>query len=176
MIYNKMIGALLCTILALGVQFPLSQAQAADLKIGIIDMQRVVVTSTGGKKAQEIVNKRMKELQGDFKKDEDALLGLQKEIEKKSSAWSDEMKQEKANEFRKMRRDLMAKQEDANVEIKQLREENLGPILQELQKVVSQLGEKEGYTLILPRQAAIHVDKEIDLTDKVIKALNEASK
>ncbi len=137
-------------------------------------MQKVVITSKGGKQAQEVVNKRMKELQEEFKKEEDGLLALQKEIEKKSSAWSDAMKQEKANEFRKMRRDLMAKQEDANVEIKQLREENLGPVLKELQAVVAELGKKEGYTLILPTQAVIHAADEVDLTDKVIKALNQA--
>jgi len=61
-------------------------AFAGDTKIGVINMQKVLASSAAGKKAQKELEKKMNELKATFKKDEDALLALQKEIEKKSSA------------------------------------------------------------------------------------------
>lgn len=173
---NRITGVV-CGALFLGTMVTgAATVTAEEMKIGVINMQKVVASSDAGKKAQEIVTNKMKELQEKFKKDEAELIALQKEIEKKSSAWSDQMKQEKAIEFQKMRRNLGVKQEDANIELKKLREENIGPILKQLQQVVGQVGKDEGYTLILPNNVILYGNNKINLTDKITKALNEAMK
>ncbi len=151
-------------------------AFAGDTKIGVINMQKVLASSTAGKKAQKELEKKMNALKATFKKDEDALLALQKEIKKKSSAWSDEMKQEKAIEFQKKRRDLGTKQEDANMELKQLREKHLAPILKKLEKVVEDVATKGGYTIILPNNAVLYKSDAADITSEVTKALDAAMK
>ncbi len=151
-------------------------AHAADAKIGVINMKKVLANSTAGKNAQKVLQKKMNQLRAKFKKDEDALLALQKEIEKKSSAWSDEVKQEKAIEFKKKRRDLAAKQEDANLELKQLREKYLTPILKKLEQVVKAEAKKGGYTIVLPNTAVLYRDKSADMTSIVTNALNKAMK
>ncbi len=149
---------------------------AADAKIGVINMKKVLANSTAGKNAQKVLEKKMNELRAKFKKDEDALLALQKEIEKKSSAWSDQVKQQKAIEFQKKRRDLGAKQEDANLELKQLREKHLTPILKKLEKVVKAEAKKGGYTIVLPNTAVLYRDKSADMTTVITNALNKAMK
>lgn len=151
-----------------------SGAFAAETKIGVIDMQKVLANSAAGKKAQQELEKKMSQLKETFKKDEDALLAMQKEIEKKSSAWSDEMKQEKSIEFQKKRRDLGAKQEDANLELKQLREKHLTPILKKLEQVVKDEAKKGGYTVVLPVNAVLYNADETDMTKGVTEALNKA--
>ena len=47
-------------------------------------------------------------------------------------------------------------------------------ILKEVEKVIEELGKKEGYTLILEKQRSfiLYAPEEIDLTEKVIKALD----
>ena len=149
---------------------------ASDTKIGVINMQKVLADSSAGKEAQKDLEKKMSELKETFKKDEDALLALQEEIEKKSSAWSDAIKQEKAIEFQKKRRDLGAKQEDANLELKQLREKHLAPILKKLEQVVKDEAKKGGYTIILPNNAVLYNADEINVTDAVTEALNKQLK
>jgi len=151
-------------------------AHAADAKIGVINMKKVLANSTAGKDAQKVLQKKMNQLRAKFKKDEDALLALQKEIEKKSSAWSDQVKQEKAIEFKKKRRDLAAKQEDANLELKQLREKYLTPILKKMEQVVKTEAKKGGYTVVLPNTAVLYRDKSADMTSMVTNALNKAMK
>ena len=98
----------------------------------------------------------MEELKAGFKKDEDALVALQKEIEKKSSAWSEDKRKEKAREFQKKRLSLCEKQEDANMEMKKMQEKNLTPIMKKLEAIVTEVAKAKGYTVVLPRNGVLY--------------------
>lgn len=149
---------------------------AEDISIAVLDMQKVVLNSEIGKAAQKEMEGKFKELEKKFKKDEEALVALQEEIEKKSSVWSEEKKQDKAIEFQKLRRDLRVKQDDANLEMKQLQEKKLAPIFEELQTVIKNFATEKGYSLILPGQAVLYAIDSVDITDEVTQALNAKSK
>lgn len=151
-------------------------ASAEGVSIAVLDMEKAVFSSDLGKAAQIDIEKKFKELQGKFKKDEDALQALQDEIAKKSSVWSDEKKQEKAIEFQKMRRDLRTKQDDANLELKQLQEKKMSPIAEKLDAVVKKYAKDKGYTIVLPHQVVLYAVDTVDITADVTKALNAASK
>ena len=151
-------------------------AGAADTKVAVINIQKVLVGSEVGKESKVKMEKKMEELKAALKKDEDALLALQKEIEKKSSAWSDEKKQEKAMEFQKMRRDLGVKQEDANMEMKSLQEKYLTPIMKKLETIVTEVAKAKGFAIVLPRNGVLYFDKAIDITEDTTKALNAKMK
>ena len=60
---------------------------AAETTVAVLDMQKVLAGSEAGKTAQKAMEKKMEELQEKFKAEEDTLLALQDEIEKKSSVW-----------------------------------------------------------------------------------------
>ncbi len=159
--------------MAAGV-FAYGTAGAADVKIGVMDMGKVLSTSTAGKRAQNAIEQKMKSYQASFRKDETDLRTLKEEIEKKGSAWSDSVRKEKIMTFEKKGRDLAAKGEKANVEMKKVREQNVNPILKKLEGVVENLSNKEGYTVILPRNVVLYNTKAVDITDRVIADLNKA--
>jgi len=152
------------------------QALAADTKIAVIDMKQVLSTSTAGKRAEGIIKQKMDSLQGSFKKDEEELMNLQKEMEKKGSAWSDSVKQEKATTFQKKRRDLAVKQEEANQELKKLREQHVNPILKKLEEVVSKVAADGGYAVVMPRNVVLYAADSIDISNTVISELNKVMK
>ena len=152
------------------------QARAAATKVAVINIQKVLVDSKAGKSAKSKMEKKMEELKAGLKKDEDKLIALQKEIQKKSSAWSEEKKQEKAIEFQKMRRDLGVKQDDANLEMKKLQEKYLTPIMKKLEGIVTEVAKAKGYTVVLPRNGVLYVDKAVDITAATTKALNAKMK
>jgi len=152
------------------------QAIAADTKIGVIDMKKVLSTSSAGQKAQGIIEEKMKSLQGTFKKEETDLLAMQKEMEKKGSAWTDAVKKEKATAFQKKRNELAVKQEDANNEMKKLREQHVNPILKKLEEIVEKVAKNEGYSLILPRNVVLYTSETADISDKVTAELNKTMK
>ncbi|MBU1137655.1 MAG: OmpH family outer membrane protein, partial [Proteobacteria bacterium] len=96
--------------------------RAEGTKIGVMNIQKVLLESSAGRKAKDIFEKRMNELQSKFKTEQDSLVVLQEEIEKKSSAWSAEKKAEKVRELQKKQRELQVKSEDAQIELKQLQD------------------------------------------------------
>ena len=152
------------------------QALADTPKIGVIDMKKVLSASISGQKAQGVIEEKMKSLQSPLKKDEDELIALQKEMEKKGSAWTDAVKQEKAKAFQKKRNEFAAKQDSANNELKKLREDNVNPILKKLEEIVEKVAKSEGYTLILPRNVVLYTSDATDISDKITSELNKVMK
>jgi outer membrane protein len=162
----------LCLTLSLLVNGP---AAAAELKVGVMNVQQVLVNSVSGKAAKEKFDDKMQNLQAKFKNEEQELVDMQKEIEKKSSAWSEETKQLKVREFQKKRRELQEKSEDARFELKTLQDKELAPILKALEGVVASFGEQNGFTLILDSKAGvIYYSEAVDITDQLVKELDAA--
>lgn len=150
-------------------------AVAADMKVGVMNVQKVLVNSVSGKAAKDKFDQKMQDLQSKFKAEEQELTDLQGEIEKKSSAWSEETKQVKVREFQKKRRELQEKSEDARFELKTLQDKELAPILKALEGVVESFGDKNGYTLILDSKAGvIFYSDVVDITDQLVKELDAA--
>lgn len=153
----------------------LESAQAADMKIGVMNVQKILVNSVSGKAAKEVFDQKMEDLQSKFKAEEQELVDMQGEIEKKSSAWSEETKQVKVREFQKKRRELQEKSDDARFELKTLQDKELAPILKALEGVVEGFGNKNGYTLILDSKGGvIFYSEAVDITDQLVKELDAA--
>jgi len=153
----------------------LAMAAEGDMKIGIMNVQKVLVQSEAGLEAKAVFQQKNQELQASLQADQEALQKLQEEIEKKSSVWSKEKKDEQVLEFNRMRRDLNTKTEDARMEMKRLQDKELEPIVKELEKVVDDYGAQENFTMILDsKSGVIYYDQAIDISDALIRKLNKA--
>ena len=146
---------------------------AADVKIAVIDMKQVLSTSKAGKKAQDVIEKKMKSLQASFQKDEEELAKMQDEMQKKGAAWSDKVKKEKAIAFQQKRRDMIEARDKANRELQTLREKNVNPILKKIEDIVDDVASDKEYTLVLPRNVVLYSSSSIDITDTIISKLNK---
>jgi len=165
-------GIVVCLALVFSVA---SQVSAAEMKIGVMHVQKVLVNSVSGKAAKAKFDEKMKDLQSKFKSEEEELVAMQKDIEKKSSAWSEETKQVKVREFQKKRRELQEKSEDARFELKTLQDKELAPILKALEGVVAEYGVKNGYSMILDsKSGVVYFSEAIDITDSLVKELDAA--
>ncbi len=153
----------------------LAMAADGDVKIGIMNVQKVLVQSEAGLKAKAVFEQKNQELQASLQADQQALEQLQQEIEKKSSVWSKEKQDEQILEFNRMRRDLNTKTEDARAEMKRLQDKELEPIIKVLEKVVDDYGAKEKFTMILDaKSGVIYYDQAIDISDVLTTELNKA--
>ncbi len=154
-----------------------SVASAAELKIGVMNVQKVLLDSNSGSAAKALFEAKAKELKGKFQNEENALKAMQQDIEKKSSAWSAEKKEEQVREYQKKGREYQAKTEDARFELKQLQDKELEPILKTLQDVVENFGQKNGYTVILDSKIGVlYHNSAVDVSVPLTKALDQAMK
>ncbi|WP_084312266.1 OmpH family outer membrane protein [Desulfobulbus elongatus] len=152
------------------------QALAADTKIAVIDMKQVLSTSTAGKRAEGVIKQKMDSLQASFKKDENELIAMQQEGEKKGAAWSDSVKREKAAAFQKKRQELAEKQENANQELRKLREQQVNPVIKKLEEVVAKIAADNDYAIVLPRNVVLYATDAVDISNTVISELNKVMK
>lgn len=151
-------------------------ASADDIKIGVVNMQKVLNTSSAGKRAQSVIEQKMKSYESTFKKDRDSLLSMRDELEKKSSAWSDSMKQQKFGEFQKKSAEFSNKEREANQELRNLQERHVQPVLKKLEEVVQNVAKSGGYDIIVPHNTILFASGKLDITDQVTKALDAAMK
>ncbi len=166
---------LLAGLILMLVCFTANNSFSANLKLGIMNVQKIIVECDAGKAAKGRFDIKMKELQSTFKGEEEALKALQAEIKKKSSAWSEEKKGEKVRQFQKNGRELQAKTEDARLELKKLQDQELEPILKALEDIVNQYGKDNSYTAIMDgRNGVVYFDPSIDISDIIVKKLNGA--
>ncbi|MDR3628968.1 MAG: OmpH family outer membrane protein [Desulfocapsaceae bacterium] len=150
---------------------------AADVKIGVMNGQKVIWTCAAGVKAKAKLEAKMKELQERFKADEQALVDLQNEIQKKSSAWTETKKNEKMTEFNTKRRDLQAKEEDARAEMNKLKETELQPIINAIQAELETFGKEHGYTVILDSNSGAvpyFNGDSVEISDTLVKEINQS--
>ena len=153
--------------------FASEAAGAENKQIVTVNIQDILLGSEAGQKVKKVLEDKVSEYQQKFQKEQEDVDALRAEIEKKSSVWSQEVKEEKDREYQKRVRELQLKSEDAQFELQQLEKQAMGPVLGQLQKIIKEIGEKNGYAMIIDSRAGLlYVDKSLDISDMVRKELD----
>jgi outer membrane protein len=160
--------------LVAALAIPSVRAAAADLKIGIVDLQRALNESSAGRKAKDQFKGEFEKMQDGLKREKDQLDRMKDDLDKKSVVLKDDQRKNMADDFERRRRDLRRKLEDSDAELRKKDQELTGSILKDLAVVIQQMGEREGYTVILENSSSsvLYGAKTIDMTDAVIKAFD----
>lgn len=153
---------------------PISSIASDHVKIGVIDIQKVLNESEEGKKAKSNLETLIKSKQSIIDEKGKAIEKLKSEIEKQSSVLSVDARKNKEDELEKLIRDYQRLVQDSQTEIKKKESELTDIILREIQEIVSKIGEKEGYTLIIEKGMIVFSSKDIDITDNTLKKYNES--
>lgn len=151
-------------------------AQAAGAaKIGYVDMQKAIQSTSAGKKAKENlegdVTKRKKEL--DKKKADIEKMGA--ELEKKKSVLSEEVLSKKQMELQEEMMKFQKVVNENQLEIQKKERELLEPIVEKMKKVIEKVSVAKEYSMVLERngQNILYAQKDADLTDMVIEAFEK---
>lgn len=100
------------------------------------------------------------------------LQGMQEALEKNAVTMSEVDRRNKEREFNDLNREFQRRQREFREDLNLRQNEEMSAIYERVNKVIKQVAESEKYDLIL--QEAVVVSNRIDLTDKVIKALQDA--
>lgn len=146
------------------------KAQAAELKIGYIDMEKVFNEYNKTKTA----NAKLQEEQKKKKAEAEKMVTDINKLKEESELLSDEAKRSKEAVIKEKIKELRDYERDTVNEIRDkllsLRKE----ILDEITKIVEEKGKKEGYNFIFISDVIIYKDKGADITEDVLKSLNAA--
>ncbi|MEJ5226494.1 OmpH family outer membrane protein [Thermodesulfovibrio sp.] len=147
----------------------------AELKVGVVDLYRVLNESEEGKKAvnelQSMLDSRQKTLEEKQRK----IQTLKEEYDKKKAVLSEDARKSKEEEIERLGRELQRTAADYQVELQKKQNEITQSMLKEIRQIINEFAQKEGYSLILEKaeQLIIYTTKEVDITDKIIALFNQ---
>lgn len=146
----------------------------ATPKIGYVDLQRALNESDAGKKAKEEFKVQVDKLQASLKKQKDEIDAMKDQLEKKAVVMKEEERGNLEDQYQKKLRDFERNYKDSQADLQKKDNELTGVIIKDLQAVIRDYGEREGYTLILEStsSAVLYGAKEADLTDDLIRQYN----
>ncbi|MCK6425389.1 MAG: OmpH family outer membrane protein [Burkholderiaceae bacterium] len=156
-------------VLACGVA-AVPAVAAQELKIGYVNSDRVLRDAAPAKAAQA-------KLEAEFgKRDKDlndAALRLKaaaERFEKEQPTLAESERSRRQRELVEQERDLQRKRREFQEDLTQRKNEELSTVVERANRVIKQIWEQEKYDLIL--QDAVFASARVDITDKVIRALN----
>ncbi len=149
-------------------------AAGSGLKIGTMDLKKVMELSEVGQKAQANVKKKFEGYQAKLSKRQDELVALQGEIDKKRSVWSEDMLNQKERDLKRGIQDLQTDTKYADNDMQDFQKKQIGPILHELDGIIKDYGKAHGYQLILDSTKDIlYDDGSLDVSTEIAAALDK---
>nr|WP_232429500.1 OmpH family outer membrane protein [Noviherbaspirillum autotrophicum] len=150
---------------------PLSNVQAQESKIGFVSTERIFREAAPAKAAQSKIeqefSRRDKELQDLAAR----LKAMSEKLDKDAAVLSDSDRVRRQRDLADMDKDFQRKQREFREDLNQRRNEELATVLEKTNKVIKQIAEAEKYDIVF--QEAVYASPRIDITDKVLKALNK---
>jgi outer membrane protein len=145
-------------------------AQAQELKIGYVNSERVMREAAPAKAAQA-------KLEAEFSKREKDLTDLGAKLkaaadrlEKDAPTLPESERTRRQRDLVEQDREFQRKRREFQEDLNQRKNEELSAVLERANKVIKQIFDQEKYDLIL--QDAVHWSPRVDITKKVIDALN----
>jgi outer membrane protein len=168
----KKILLLLCICIIL----PVSAHAGEALKIGVIDLKKVINECEKGKKAKADLEAIIKDKESIIEKKGKEIEKLQNELQKQASVLSMEAKKSKESELEKLVRDYQRIVQDSQAELKKKEDEQIAAIIEGVHELVDDMGKKEGYSLIVEQSLILYAHGDLDITDEIIQRYDKSKK
>lgn len=152
----------------------LSRVNAADIKLGFVDIDRAANDSEEGKKAVAGLKDFMATRQSSITDKGKAIDKMKSDLEKQGGIMSPDAKKSKIEELERSEREFQRMVSDANQEFEKKRRELTESVYKEIIEIVGKYGQEQKYNVILPVQSVLFSDKALDITDIIIKKYNDA--
>jgi outer membrane protein len=159
-------------ITAVALTCAAAAVQAEEIRLGFVSTERVLKEASTAKAAQT-------KLEQEFSKREKELVDLGNNIkssadkfEKEAPTLPETQRQSRQKQILEQDRDFQRKRREFQEDLNARKNEELQLVIQRANKVIKDIAIAEKYDFIF--QDAVYVNPKLDVTDKVIKALNAA--
>jgi outer membrane protein len=145
-------------------------AWAQELKIGYVNSERVLREASPAKAALARMEADFSKRDKDLNDQASRLKAAADKLEKDAPTTPESERNRRQRELVEQDRDLQRKRREFQEDLNQRRNEETAGIVERANKVIKQIFEGEKYDLIL--QDVVFAGPRVDITEKVIKALN----
>jgi outer membrane protein len=150
-------------------------AASAQMKMAVVDVQRAVMQSEDGLRAQATLKKVFDSRQQELNKRQTDLQKQKEEIDKQKSVLSQAALQKKVDDWQKEMIELQQTFVEYNKELEKKQKELTDPIFERVLGAIKRIAGTDGYDLIVDRATVAFARGDLDLTDRVIQISNGSS-
>ena len=162
----KIFFSVICLIL---FSFFASSSYGENFKIGVVDLQKVMLESKKGKQALKTLENEFNEKRKKIESKDNELEVLKKELIEKVSVWNNEIKEKKEEEFNQKLKNYQREREEFEDEMGKKNSQINQKILKEIMEILEDIARKENYTIVLEKESLIYLSPSIDITGMVIE-------
>ncbi len=144
--------------------------QAQELKIGFVNSDRVLREATPARAAQTRLETEFSKRQKEGEDAANKLKAAADKLDKDAPTLSEAERTRRQRDLVEQDRELQRKRREFQEDLSQRKNEELAAVVERANKVIKQIFETEKYDLVL--QEAVFAGPRVDITEKVIKALN----
>jgi len=152
------------------VLFGALAAQAQELKVGFVNLDRVLRDAAPAKAAQVKLEAEFSRREKELADTETRLKSASDKFEKDAPTLGEGERGRRQRVLVEQDRELQRKRREFQEDLNQRKNEELSTVLERANRVVKQIFDQEKYDLIV--QEAVFASARVDITDKVIKSLN----
>lgn len=148
---------------------------AENLKIGMVNFQQALNEVEQGKRAKAALKSEFDSKQKKLDLQQEELKRLQEGFNKDKAVLSQEAMASKQKAFSEKYLELQKSMQSYREDLVQREAKMTSQILQNLKKVVAEIGQKEGFTLIVEtsQDAVLYAQAKEDLSGRVITTYNQ---
>jgi len=143
---------------------------AQELRIGYVSGERVLRDSIPAKAAQAKLEAEFSKREKDIADVASRLKAASEKLEKDAPTLSEAERGRRQRDLVEQDREFQRKRREFQEDLTQRKNEELGAVIERANKAIKQIFDAEKFDLIL--QDATFVSPRVDITEKVIKALN----
>jgi outer membrane protein len=145
----------------------------AEGRIGFVNLDRILRDAAPAQRAQKKLEGEFARREQEMAKMAESIKRMQEALEKNVMTMSESERGKREREFGEANREFQRKQRELREDFNQRRNEELSGILERANRAVRQIAEAEKFDIIF--QEAVFASPRIDITDKVIRALDDGA-
>jgi len=160
------------TFVAFALAAGVHAAQAQELKIGYVNGERVLRDSAPAKAAQAKLETEFSKREKELSETGVRLKAASEKLDKEAPTLPEGERTRRQRELVEQDRDFQRRRREFQEDLNQRKNEELAAVVERANRAMKQIFDSEKYDLII--QEAVFAGPRVDITDKVIKALNAA--
>jgi outer membrane protein len=161
-----------CLALLLGASALMANAQADEVRIGYVNTDRIFREANTAKAAQVKLEQEFAKREKELVDIGNSLKVASDKLEREAPTLSEAQRNSRQKTLVDQDRDFQRKRREFQEDLNARKNEELQAVLERANRVVKQVAEAEKYDVVF--QEAVYINPKLDITEKVIKALNAA--
>jgi outer membrane protein len=144
----------------------------AEGRVAVCDVQGAVMQTEDGIRAQATLKKLFDKRQQELDAKQQELGRARDDIDKQSKVLSREAMAKRMEDWQRRMVELQTVFVEYNKELQKKQGELTGPIVKKMVGIIGRLAKKNGFDVVIDKQAAPYARPDLDLTEQVIQTYN----